>query len=288
MTSDYAWYRLAVLHDAALEQRDFKDKDVFRKYFLLSLGLLEFPVVAVGGDPETGKSLFMAWLTERKHRLFSKSACLDWAPPQPKYFGDFHNFLDDDFQKRIVNEFDMLHRIEQETGRQVPLVIRKKLILFNAELGLDEADGYAHKQMQTNTTKVLGMVLRRRRHIFAGITLVMIEPKEFAPVIFDQITHKVDCYWEGHLPNTCSMLIQDVRRGGTGLAKWVWLKPKDFTHLWDSHNIPAMTHRTTVSFGKKSKKEELEDALSYRQFVEENLHHFDEDVRDKLLQTARR
>jgi hypothetical protein len=107
----------------------------------------------------------------------------------------------------------------------------------------------------------------------------MINPKEFAPVILDQITHRVTCYWEGHLPNTCSMLIEDIRRGGTGLSKWLWLNPKDWTHLWDSHNIPAMTHRTTVSFGKKTKKEEEEQEISYQQFLEENKQYLGKEVR---------
>lgn len=288
MTSDYAWYRLAKLHCAVLEEKDFKNKDTFRKYWLLSLGLLDFPIVAVGGDPESGKSLFMAWLTERKHSLFDKDACLDWTPPQPKYFGNYHDLMDSDFQNKIVDEFDILHRIEQETRRPVPLEIRKKLILFNAEMGLDEADGYLHRQMQTNTTKVIGMIERRRRHLFMGMTLVMIEPKEFADVVLNQVTHKATCYWEGHLPNTCSILIEDVRRGGTGLAKWLWLRPKDWTHLWDSHNIPAMTHRTTVSFGKLTKKEEELKEIRYQEFIEKNMHYFDDDIKNILLQTARR
>ena len=88
VTSDYAWYKLAKKNKtnsdrkeaALLSERDFKNHDTYIKYYMLSLGLLEFPVVAVGGEPEAGKSLFMAWLTEKKHRLFGKEACLDWAP----------------------------------------------------------------------------------------------------------------------------------------------------------------------------------------------------------------
>lgn len=296
MTSNYAWYILAKKNKsnaerkraAMLEEKDFKDHDDYIKYFLLSLGLLEFPVVAVGGEPESGKSLFMAWLTYQKHRLFGKKACLDWTPPESKYFGAYHNFLDSDFQNRIVDEFDIMHRIEQETGQAIPLEVRKKIILFNAEMGLDEADGYAHKQMQTNTTKVLGMTFRRRRHLFTGITLVMINPQEFAEVVLSQISHTVTCYYEGHFPDTCSMLIEDVRKGGTGLAKWLWLKPQKYLPLWDSHNIPAMTHRTNVSFGKKTKQEmELHEA-KYVQFVKENMQYFSDEAKDRLLKVARR
>ena len=292
VTNNRAWYMLAKKNKdnyerkraaSALEERDFKNHDKFIMYYLHSLGLLEFPVVAVGGEPESGKSLFEAWLTYQKHRLFGKTACLDWAPPEPKYFGSYRNFMDDDFQHRIVDEFDILHRLEQVTGQAIPLEVRKKIIVFNTEWGLEEADGYAHKQMQTNTTKVIAMVFRRRRHLFMGITIVMIDPQEFADVVLSQVTHTVTCYYEGHFPETCSMLIEDVRKGGTGLAKWLWLKPKKYLPLWDSHNIPAMTHRSTVSFGKRTKQELLEFEIKYRSFIETNMMYFSEEAKDRLL-----
>ncbi len=290
LTSDYAWYRLAVEHSATLQQIDFKDKGLYTKYYFLTLGLLDFPIVAVGGEPETGKSLFMAWLTERLHRLFKKRACLDWAPPEPKYFGNYHDFKDHDFQLRLVDDFDFMHRIEQDTGRPVPLGIRQKLIVFNAIMGLDEADSYCHKKHQTNTTKVIGETGRRRRHVFAGIVLVMINPEDFADDILQLITHKVTCYGKEHMPypECCEILIEDIRRGGTGLAKSLWLDPSKYLHLWDSHNIPAMSHRSIVSFAKRTKKEEAEHEEQYMQFVESNLQYFDDSSRNRLLEVIAR
>jgi hypothetical protein len=290
LTSDYAWYKLAVEHSPTLQQIDFKDKDLYTKYYLLTLGLLDFPVIAVGGEPEAGKSLLMAWLTERLHRLFKKRACLDWAPPEPKYFGNYHDFKDHDFQLKLVDDFDFMHRLEQDTGRPVPLEIRRKLIVFNAIMGLDEADSYCHKKHQTNTTKVIGETGRRRRHVFAGIILVMINPEDFADDILQLITHKVTCYGKEHMPypECCEILIEDIRPGGTGLAKSLWLDPSKYLHLWDSHNIPAMSHRSIVSFAKRTKKEEAEHEEQYRRFVEINLEYFDDSSRDRLLKAIAR
>jgi len=298
VTNDEAWFILAKrdktrwerYEASILDQDNFKDHDTFTKYFLLSLGLLEFPVVAVGGEPESGKSLFMAWLTEETHRLFKKRACLDWAPPEPRYFGKYHDFKDHDFQLRLVDDFDFMHRIEQDTGRPVPLGIRQKLILFNAIMGLDEADSYCHKKHQTNTTKVIGEAGRRRRHVFAGIILVMINPEDFADDILQLITHKVTCYGQGNYPypDCCQIRIEDIRNGGTGLSKTLWLNPRKYIHLWDSHNIPAMSHRSIVSFAKRTKKEEAEHEEQYRQFVESNLEYFDDYSRDRLLKAVTR
>jgi hypothetical protein len=144
-------------------------------------------------------------------------------------------------------------------GGVLPEKILRQFILYKAIVALDEADSYAHKQMQNNTTKALGEIFRRRRHTFAAIAMVMINIDEFAPVLLNQITHRVTCYWEGHKPDTCSILIDDVRKGGTGIAKWLWLRPADWTRLWNSHNITAMTHETNVSYSSKSEKKKKEE-----------------------------
>jgi hypothetical protein len=268
VTSNNAWFKLAIQHSAALGERDFKDKDTYRKYFLLSLGLLEFPVIFVGGEPESGKSLFMAWYTYQVTKLFNKTATLDWSPPEPKYYGKFNNFFDKDFQEKIIDEFNRLANMEKETGQEVPQYELEKLVLYNTVFGLDECDSYAHKQTQTNLTKLLGMIMRRRRHTFTCISMVLIDINEFAPVLLKQCTHKVTCYWEGHFPGTCSILIEDARRGGSGTAKWLWLRPENWLHLWRSHNIPAMTHEFDIHFGNKpKKKKEIEEALQYNNEV---------------------
>lgn len=253
MTNDYAWYRLAVKHDAHLGMENFRDKDVYIKYFLLSLGLLEYPVQLIGGNPGGGKSLYEAWYTRQCVRLFKKKATLDWVPPRPELFGDFHNLYDQDFIDEIMDEFDRLSILEKECGGRIPQEELEKLILYNAAFGLEECDSYLHRQMQTNLTRLIAMIGRRRRHTFTSISAVLININEFAPVFLNLATHKVNCIWEGHYRDTCSILIQDVRKGGTGLAKWLWLRPADWEGLWYSHNIPPLTHNIELHFGNTGK-----------------------------------
>ena len=266
VTSAYAWYkltekgRLRGLIDPYLSRDDFVSYDVYMKYYLLTLGLLEFPVIFIGGEPDSGKSLFLAWLTRRLYQYFSKRGLMDWAPPEPKYFGNYCNFMDEDMQRKIIDESNRLHRMELETGKLSKEDL-DKFVLYKSFLSLDEADGYAHRQMQNNYTKALGQVFRRRRHLYCGIAMVMIDIEEFAPVLLNQVTHKVTCFAPGKPPyhDCCSMYIEDVRKGGSGVSKWLWLDPRKNLHLWDSHNIPAMTHPHDISYGRKRKKKEEED-----------------------------
>jgi len=259
LTSKQAYLQLAISHSPHLEMRDFVEEDLFWKYNFISLGLLDFPVVFIGGEPMAGKSLFLAWLTRKLLMLFGKKPTLDWTPAEPKYFGKYNYLYDESFQEQIINEFNRLHRLEEETKKPIPEEELKKFVLYKSFVSLDEADGYAHRQMQSNLTKVIGMVLRRRRHVFSGVGMVMIDPTEFAPVVLKQVTHTATCYWEGHYPNTTSVLVEDVRKGGRGIAKWIWLNPDDWTHLWNSHNIPAMTHEHDIHYGAKRKSKSKEE-----------------------------
>ena len=267
VTSNYAWWRLAEKYrlrgkiDPYLDRADFVSYDTYIKYYLLTLGLLEFAVIFIGGEPDSGKSMFLAWLTRKMHKYFGKTGLMDWLPPEPKYFGNYRNFLDEDMQEKIIDESNRLHRMELETGKKVPQEELEKFILYKAFLSLDEADGYAHKQMQNNYTKALGQTFRRRRHVYCCIAMVMIDVEEFAPVLLNQVTHKVTCFAPGNLPypDCCSVLIEDVRKGGSGVRKWLWLNPEECLHLWDSHNIPAMTHEQDIHYGRKPKKKKEED-----------------------------
>lgn len=261
MTNDYAWYRLAVKHDPWLEERDFKSKDIFTMYFLLSLGLLEFPLQLIGGDPGGGKSLYEAWYTYQVHRLFGKVATLDWTPPEPEHYGKYNLLFDGDFIDKIIEGYNELSTIEKMTGRPAPREKIEQLVTFNSAFGLEECDSYAERGMQTNLTKLLSMVARRRRHTFTSMSMVLIDINRFAPIIYNLHSHKVNCIWEGHFKNTCSIMIQDARKGGTGISKWLWIQPRDWTHLWDSHNIPPLTHDINITFGNKPKKKKEEEEL---------------------------
>lgn len=258
MTNDYAWYKLSMKHDPFLEGKDFADRNLFTKYFLLSLGLLEYPVILIGGEPGGGKSLFMAWLTRQMVKYFGKRATLDWTPPNPDLFPGYFNFFDEDFQEKIIEGFNNLARLEKTTGKEAPQEELENFIIYNTVFGLDECDSF-DRQTQNNLTQLTARIARRRRHTFTCMAMVLIDIERFAKVILKQATHKVNCIYEGHYQDTCSILIQDTRKGGTGRAKWLWLKPKDHLDIWRSHNIPAITREVDIHFGNKPKKKEIKE-----------------------------
>jgi hypothetical protein len=67
MTSYDAYWRMwewvKTKKEQWLEQTDFKKPILYHKYFMLSLGLLEYPMVLIGGDVGKGKSLIRSALT---------------------------------------------------------------------------------------------------------------------------------------------------------------------------------------------------------------------------------
>lgn len=304
LTNTTAWLKLIINKDQYLEMTDFKSYDLFNKYFLLSLGLLEFPVQFIGGEPQSGKSLYMAWYTHQVAKLFGKRSTLDWSPPNPEYYrpynskirieqinttlgkfkgketiyakyiknlneeleflnknSDFNNppyfsIFDEDYTRKINDEFNRLARMEKETGMPTPSGEFGKFVVFNTAFGLDEADNF-EKSSRTNFTKLMAMIGRRRRHIFCCMSFVMIDLNRFDLLLSGLCTHKVNCIWQGHYANTCSILIEDVRRGGSGIKKWLFLRPKDWLHLWHSHNISQLIHNVDISFGKPKKKKIL-------------------------------
>lgn len=262
VTSKDAWWKLASKDSPyrwKLKQRDFKNKDTYIKYFLLSLGLLEHPVILVGGDPRSGKSLFMAWYTYQLVRLFDKRATLDWTPPNPEYYGKLFDLWDESFQDELEEGFNKLALIEKKTRKPPSQEELEKFIAYNTVFSLDECDTYADRQSQTNLTKLIARILNRRGHVHICAVEVMIDTDRFAPILGDQASHLVDCKWQGHLPGYSSILIQDNRKGGTGLSKYLWLRPEDWVHLWNSHSISQLSRRVNIHFGNKPKKKKEED-----------------------------
>jgi len=303
MTSSYAWYRLAVSRDMYLDEWDFRDRDMFDKYFLLSLGLLEFPVALMGGDPKSGKSMGQAWIAHKIAKLFGKRATLDHTVPYPEYYRPYNSVIrlseigkelstldtendvhkgrikalqeervflelhrdamprpyfllqDKGFAQDIVDEYNRLTELQAEVG-QITDGEWEKLITYNTVFDLDECDSYALNTRRTNVTVLLSMIASRRRHTKTCMFLAMINIERFDLLIKEHCTHKINCVWQGHMPDACSILIEDVRPGGTGIKKWLVKRPKDLLHLWDSHNISPLTHDIPINFGQKKKKKE--------------------------------
>ncbi len=306
MTNSMAWLKLVINHDQYLEISDFKNKDLFDKYWLLSLGLLEFPVQFIGGDRGGGKSLYMAWYTHSTAKLFGKRSTLDWAAVTPEYyrpynaklrieqindllgtmkgkekehvgyikklndeldfinknvnfnFPPYFSIFDEDYIDKINDEMKRLSDIEKQTGKSLPIEEKEKLVIFNTSFGLDEADAF-DRSNRTNYTKFVAMIARRARHVYCGMSLVMVDINRFDKLLDGLCTHKISCIKEGHRPETCSILVEDVRKNGTGVRKWLLLRPKDFLHLWDSHNTPQMIHNLDINFGRPKQKKKIEE-----------------------------
>lgn len=261
MTSLDAWLRFSVFHDAYLNEFDFVDKDMFARYWYLSIGLLEYPVVLFNGDPGTGKSLGLSRLSYDLSRLFGKTAVLDQVPPNPQKFGKFVDLNDQDLIDKIQNEANRLESIEKrykmEGKGKIPPNELSDFIIYNSFFGLDEGDKWCPKNRRDNTAKLIGRLVNRRRHFYMGmgICFINIEQSDKA-LIYDNLTHTVNCYRDAFpkaMPGWCSYQYRDCRRGGTGLSKWLHLNPEDNLEIWDSHNIVGVSHNLEVYLGGQKK-----------------------------------
>lgn len=83
MTSDVAWFRLAIDHDMTLKREHFVLEDDYRRYWFLASGLVEYACAIISGSEGGGKSLCQSYLTYQILRLFpEKRGTLDWSPPK--------------------------------------------------------------------------------------------------------------------------------------------------------------------------------------------------------------
>lgn len=153
MASITGWYKLAVSGDKFLGAREFKSRDLFIKYWMVSMGFVEYPFMIFYGREGGGKSMGMAVTAHRLIKYFGRKPTLDFTPPEGEYYrpfnpvverkeaieylhgiGDpkglipryesdiveiqktpaFFNFYDEDFVERIQKELDRLQRIEKE------------------------------------------------------------------------------------------------------------------------------------------------------------------------------
>lgn len=258
MISDISYAKLA-RGDPRLEEWEFVDKDMYFKYVFISLGLLDHPVIFVGGDPGGGKSLLMAWLTRKYYEYWGKNVTTDWGPPHPELYGHPHDLYDESFQEEIEKGFKHLSVLERRTHQPAPQAELEKFILYNAVLGLDECDTYADQQTQTNLTQFIARILRRRRHVHICAILVMIETGRFAKALKKQRTHEVECTWQGREANKSLIRIWDKRPNGTNMYRYLQLRPTDHLDLWNSHSISQVTHDVEIHFGNPKKKKKEED-----------------------------
>lgn len=257
LTSYIAWYRLIKYHDLNLKASDFKDPNLYIKYFLLSSGLLEYPVVLIHGLRGGGKSLFASWLTYMKVIHFGKRPVMEKPPPNPDLFGDkIHYLHDQDFVDKIIVDLARLDEIERITGKKPSQKDLENCIIYNAEFYNDESHMWADCNSRTNLTKLMYRIIMIARHLHLGMSLIFVDMNRIDKMLREQVTHIVSCQEEySYVKNktVCGYEIRDIRPGGTGAIKRMQLDPSDWLEIWDSHNIPTVVHDVQIYLGGNKK-----------------------------------
>lgn len=256
MTSFRAWNWLAnrrLGRAQSLGEQDFKDKDLFYKYFLLSTGLLEFPAVLICGPRGAGKSLIASFLTYQGHRLFGKNVTMEKPPPQPDLFGKIHYLHDQDYVDSIILDLARLDKIEAETGKRPSEEELLKCILYKTIMWLDEAHMWGDKIRTFNLTVLINRILMVARHLHLDMYFNYVSLKRVHPLIYDFHTHIINCGKDWFRPGWCSFEIIDRRPGGTNSVKFIHLYPPDWLDIWDSYNIPSVVRDVEIHLGGNKK-----------------------------------
>jgi hypothetical protein len=263
MTSFSAWFKL--VNDglkADLGESDFVDSRNFYKFFMLSLGLLDFPVVLIGGQRGNGKSLIASFLTYCMVQLFQKQATMEKPPPDPTKFGKINYLHDQDYIDRIILDLARLDKIERETGARPSEEELMKCILYKAVMWHDEAHMWGEKIRTYNLTVLINRLIMIARHLYMAMFFVYVDIERAHPLIAKPATHAIICgkEWFPRLgQGICSFQITDIRPGGTNQSKFIHLNPVDWLDLWDSFNIPTVVHDIDIYLGGAKKKQARRD-----------------------------
>ena len=267
VTNKKAWYELTENDYCHLGMSDFNDPDIFEKYYLVTLGIMDYCMTLICGEEGGGKSLVMSWLCSEISRLFDKRNVLDFTPPHPEFFGNYYSFDDEEFTTKIQHEMNVLEKVERLAklnGKTLSKEAYKQLIIFNSNFGLDEGDSYADKSNRTNLAKFIGRVVRRRRHFHTNIFMVFVDPNDADyRLIANRATHEILCAKDKNRPGYgtkqgwCVYTIECVKGARKGIKKTLHLKPADCTHLWDSYASVKISHTQDINLGgRQSKRQE--------------------------------
>ncbi len=273
MTSFGAWYRLC--NDglqANLGERDFVKLENWYKFFMLSLGLLDFPVILISGKRGNGKSLIASFLTYCAVQLFQKVATMEKPPPNPKLFGKINYLHDQAYVDEIILGLARLDKIERETGKRPSEDELSKCILYKSWFWCDEAHMWGEMSRTYQLTVLMNRLIMIARHLHMGMLFCYVDIERANKLIKPYATHVIICgrEWFPQLgEGICSFQITDIREGGTGQSKFIHLNPLDWLDLWDSYNIPTVVRDVEIYLGGNKKKHKSERSIDFEAAAEQ-------------------
>jgi len=157
----------------------------------------------------------------------------------------------------VVRKLQEEINITSEYEDEIPPQVLRNLLVYNRVFGCDECDKWGDKSNRTKFTLLMGRLINRRRHYHTTFLLVYVDAKRVdQSLIWDRRTHTI--FAQKVDDNLCEYRIFHRR---TGKTHWMYLHPNDWTHLWDTHNVSAVSHNVgdlSLS-GKKKKKDNTEE-----------------------------
>jgi hypothetical protein len=263
VTNRKAWFKLTRHNYPHLSEKDFNDYDIYTKYYLVTMGLLDYSMVMIFGEEGGGKSLVMSWFIYQIGLLFGKKSILDVTPPFPELYNEYYDFSDSDYANKIQKQLNILVKIEKEAtiqGKKLSKEAYKSVVIYNADMGIDEGDRIADKSNRTNVSKFVGRVIRRRRHFHTNIFMIFVDPNDADKrMVADRITHTVKCCKNSLKPGWCSYQIECVKGASKGISKSLELKPADWQHIWRSHGAVSISHDQYINLGGKQRNTDDEE-----------------------------
>lgn len=259
MTGFGAWYKL--VHkglQAELGEKDFVSTKSYYKFFFLSLGLLDFPVVLIGGKRGNGKSLIASFITYCFVNLFEKVATMEKPPPDPTKFGKINYLHDQSYVDDIILGLAYLDKVERMSGARPTEIELMKCILYKAVFWCDEAHMWGEMSRTYQLTVLVNRLIMIARHLYMAMLFSYVDIERANKLIKPYATHVIICgkdWFPSKYPRgTCSFQIADIREGGTNLSKFIHLNPIDWLDLWDSYNIPSVVRDVEIYLGGNSKR----------------------------------
>lgn len=172
----------------------------------------------------------------------------------PEVMRNAYRLADKSYRDRIQNEINRLAEYQVKNGALPPKEELEKLIIYDSWWGFDESQMWGDKARITNFTVLIANILDIRRHLKTSMFFTYIDPNRAYKRIADRITHLVSCNKDSEYKDTCTYSFFYRRRG---IAKKLHLRPKDWTHIWDSFSIPAVSHGMYVYLGGKKPPKSL-------------------------------